>query len=297
MNAGIFPQPLANPIPVPRGLLGYPSPVPTPNQAGHPDAMDWLRRVRAAGGDVSQTTQAAVAAFCTAIDAAGIRDRLWRLSLFCGSNLTAALVPLYRGVSLLQPIGNATDTNFNFVSGDYVESRGLKGNGTTKYLRTGLSTASIPTNCHLSYSGTSLELSGDRLAIGTYTGDGNNGLCIADVYSAYISGRAGRIGSGFDPANNTRPETFERHFVVSRTSRVSLTLYTAGRVTAINTTGVTPVLSTLGHYVFCLNTQGTPNAYTAGNLQMYSIGLGLSDAQVSLFSSAVTAFNSAMNRP
>ena len=60
------------------------------------DAADWIRRVEANGGTVSTSTANAVTDFCNAIDAAGIRDRFYRLNLFCGTGLNAALVPLFR---------------------------------------------------------------------------------------------------------------------------------------------------------------------------------------------------------
>lgn len=61
------------------------------------DAADWIRRVQANDGAVSTATANAVTDFCNAIDAAGIRDRFYRLNLFCGTGLNACLVPLYTG--------------------------------------------------------------------------------------------------------------------------------------------------------------------------------------------------------
>jgi hypothetical protein len=95
--------------------------------------------VVANGGSVSASTMKAVSKFCADIDAAGIRDRFYRVSLMAGSNLNAALVPLYRGQSRTgTQYGNTTDTNDNFVSGDYAENSGLDGNGSNKRLGTGL---------------------------------------------------------------------------------------------------------------------------------------------------------------
>lgn len=116
----------------------------------HPEAASWRTRVVANGGSVSTTTMQAVDRFCRTIDAAGIRDRFYRLNLFCGTGLAAALVPLYRGPSASgATFGDATDTNNNFVSADYVETGttgGLKGNGSTKFLATGLPMTFLGTN-------------------------------------------------------------------------------------------------------------------------------------------------------
>ena len=65
-------------------------------QVANADAQDWINRVYQNGGTVSSATGAAVNTFCESIASAGIRDRFYRLNLFCGSNLNAALMPLYQ---------------------------------------------------------------------------------------------------------------------------------------------------------------------------------------------------------
>jgi hypothetical protein len=114
----------------------------------HPEAAAWRSAVVANGGSVSASTMKAVSKFCADIDKAGLRDRFYRLNLFCGSNLNAVLVPLYRGPSRTgTQYGNTTDTNNGpFVSGDYSESSGLKGNQSSKYLDTGVAMTFLGTN-------------------------------------------------------------------------------------------------------------------------------------------------------
>jgi hypothetical protein len=96
---------------------------------------------------VSSATAASVNTLCDSLDAASLRDRFYRLNLFCGSNLNAALVPLYRGPSLGgTQYGGVTDTNNAFVGvgTDYAETGatgGLLGNGSSKYLNTGFDAA------------------------------------------------------------------------------------------------------------------------------------------------------------
>jgi hypothetical protein len=103
------------------------------------EAKLWIDSVYGNGGTVSTATAAAVNTFCNSIESAGLRSLLWRANPMAGENLSAALVPLYRGPSSGgTQYGNATDTNDNFVSGDYVATSGLIGNGSTKRLRTGL---------------------------------------------------------------------------------------------------------------------------------------------------------------
>lgn len=112
------------------------------------DALDWRDRVVANSGSVSASTFQAVSKFCNDIDRAGIRDRFYRLNLFCGTGLNACLVPLYRGPSRTgTQYGNTTDTNNGpFVSADYNETGsngGLNPNNTSsaKSLNTGFAIA------------------------------------------------------------------------------------------------------------------------------------------------------------
>jgi len=62
----------------------------------------------------------------------GIWGRFLRVNLFCGDQLAACLTPLVSGP------GFATDTNVNFIAGDYVENLGLHGDGVSAYLNTGV---------------------------------------------------------------------------------------------------------------------------------------------------------------
>lgn len=110
----------------------------------HPDAAAWATAVINNSGTFSTTTLRAVSDFAADIERAALRDRFARLNLVCGSDLKAAVVPLYRGASLTgTQYGNTVDTNSGspslFVSGDYAENAGLTGNGSTggKYLNPG----------------------------------------------------------------------------------------------------------------------------------------------------------------
>jgi hypothetical protein len=129
-----------------------------PTTSLHPDAGDWANRVRANGGTVSGSTLNAVSRFCRNIDAAGIRDRFYRLNLFCGNSdgsLNAVRTPLYRGPSRTgTQYGNALEQNVNFVSNDYAETGSGAGltSASGKYLRTGMSMNAMPDDAstHLS---------------------------------------------------------------------------------------------------------------------------------------------------
>lgn len=274
----------------------------------HPEAKDWVSRVLANGGSVSSSTALAVDQFCRSIDAAsGLRAALLRVNLLAGNNINACMVPLYRAASLAGPvIGNSTDTNNGpFVSGDFQErgnGGGLKGDGTSKYLDTGFQAASLSsrTDIHLSFSGTSLETSGDKFAIGCFNGGSVPGSDIyaIDIYAGYVSGRAARLSNyqaGQFPVIAT-PGTSESHFIGTRTASNLATIYRGGSSAATNSTTVTPSSHARTFFVFANNSSGTAGAFTSARLRMYSIGNGLTAAQALTFSSAVIAFNTSLGR-
>lgn len=110
------------------------------------EAADWVARVITAGGTVSAGTEAAAITMMNDLDTAGIRSKILRMNMFAGTGLAACLVPI------IKDAGSATDTNTNFVSGDYSEATGLQGDGSSKYLSTGL----IPSTDGISDNGASL---------------------------------------------------------------------------------------------------------------------------------------------
>jgi hypothetical protein len=125
--------------------------------SSHKEVKNFINRVYANGGSISQDTIDKVTDFCYDIDNAGLRSKIWRLNLLCGNNLNSATVPLYRGPEPLgQFYGNPTDTNNGpFVGPDYNErgtNGGLKSNRlSNKNLNTGFRCDTIPyTNTHMS---------------------------------------------------------------------------------------------------------------------------------------------------
>jgi hypothetical protein len=250
--------------------------------------------VRANGGSVSGTTLSAVSKFCASIASAGIRDRFYRLNLFCGTGLEACLVPLYRGQSLGgTQFGNTTDTNFNFVSGDYTEtgaSGGLVGNGSSKYLQTGFPMNSLPstTDGHAAvYDMTRSSSTAFRGLVGVNQ-DAATGFGVAADNTTY-----GIWGNFAFVANNTNGL-----LLASRTSSSLLTTYvnTTAIVTNVNT--VTPTATSRTAVVFARTaiSTGAITFYAADRLGGYSIGLGMSAAQVSAYHSAMQAIQTALTR-
>ena len=272
--------------------------------ASNADAQDWINRVYANGGTVSTSTAAAVNDFCNAMDAGvggvSMRDRFYRLNLFCGTGLTAALVPLYRGQSRTGPqFGSTTDTNAGglFVSGDYVETGATGGlvGGTTKYLNTGLATDVMPaiSSFHLSQSVRDREAAGaGRSFIGM------NDTLASQIVALRQEGTTGNIGGLIA---RTTPTTMayaaaDSHAMVTRTSLTLLTMYRSGVSQATDVNTITVASSSRPLFVFCRNSTGVPTDFTGLRARMYSIGLGMDGTQAASFAAAVAAFNTALGR-
>jgi len=281
-------------------------------QVGNAEAQDWINRVYANGGTVSTSTANAVNTFCNDIDAAGIRNRFYRLNLFCGGTsgttvgLNSALVPLYRGPSLTgQQYGGTIDDNVGglFVGGDYNEtgaSGGLLGNGSSKYLNTALNVSDLPgaANCHLSSYITGTQ---DIQAVRALVGVLFNG--VLDRYRLFLNTSSGSNYSLIGDLGKANSVTVSRAntngglLLISRTSTILSTLYDDGvSVGTPNTTETTETTGAFPFFVFARGQSGNPSEYYNGRMAGYSIGAGMTDAQVTSFYNAMNTFQTALSR-
>lgn len=289
-----------------------------PRQTIHPEAADWANRVRANGSSVSGTTLVSVSKFCRAIDSAGIRSRFYRLNLFCGgagssdtTRLNAALVPLYRGPSVSNTFGSATDTNAGnlFGTANYNEtgaSGGLAGNGSTQYLQTGLLTSALPqvATGHLAaYCMTGFSASSAYGLVSSFSSGfvGSNYYGI-EANSGGVAGTlSGSWGSSFSGRHTaTSAEGSGVGFVgVSRTLSTDSRLYRNGsQVGATSATSTTPTANDGGGFaVFAHMAQVNSTANLAAvRMGGYSIGAGLSVAEMAAYYTAMQAFQTALQR-
>jgi hypothetical protein len=276
-----------------------------PRQTTHPEAAAWKSAVVANGGTVSGTTFSAVDKFCKAIDAAGIRDRFYRLNLFAGTGLNACLVPLYRGPSLGgTQYGNTADTNNGpFASGDYAEtgaSGGLLGNGISKYLFTGLTTSALPqiATGHLSvYAATYPTANIFGLLTSWGIGFGNP-LYVLEANRNGTGQLLQSWGNNF-PGVNIASGAGTGLLMTSRETGTSLKAYRNGsQIGSTSTTSITPAANNGGGFGVFANAPaaGTAANYFPGRLNGYSIGAGMTDAQAAAFNTAMQAFQTALGR-
>lgn len=289
---------------VARYVMGY-----TPPAAAHPDfgtvpqssdAASWMDRVYANGGSVTARTADAVNRFCNAIEAAGIRGKFYRLNLFGGMGLNSCIVPLYRGPSLAgTQYGNAVDTNVGpFTNGDFSETRsggGLRGNGTSKYLQTGLAGNVLATgDRHLCAYEVSREPDAYRAFLGTQDevggtyywtlSTGADATTITGVTGAFVSSTGNSVGG---------------MWLMSEPSNSSTILYKNGASVASSSSALRGLPSAQTIPVFAY--QASPSSpsiagYSSARLGAYSIGLSLSEAQAAAYYNAMQAFQTALGR-
>lgn len=284
-----------------------------PRQTIHPEAADWANRVRTNGGTVSGTTLSAVDRFVKAIHAAGIRDRFYRLNLFCGTSdasLNAVRTPLFRGQSLGgTQFGNAIDTNNSFVQGDYAENDGLLGNSTTKWLNTGFTadTAGLTAaSFHMSsvWPSYSHPANSPYYPIAIINAAANirfwlvaNSSVAPTTEVATFLGASGTNFAAKQVAAANGAAISGGLWVTSRTSTTSLRLYNGASEQASNTTTLSDTsVPTLPMGVFARWNGTSTFGHAAMRLRGYSVGLGLTAQQVSDFNAAMATLQTALGR-
>lgn len=128
------------------GQAFSPSDLPFRDQAG---GTDWARRVVANGGaQPSANTVAAMETLRTTLIAQGITNKIYSLCIFVPDSVIAATTPLFKH------FGSDPWTNFNFAVSN-LTINGLKGDGTSKVLDTGVK----PKDVQLPASGATIGLS------------------------------------------------------------------------------------------------------------------------------------------
>jgi hypothetical protein len=272
-------------------------------QVSNADAQDWVNRVYANGGTVSPATADAVNQFCVAIENAQIRDRFYRLNLFCGTGLAACLVPLYRGPSLGgAQYGNTTDTNNGpFVSGDYVETGsaagGLKGNGSSKSLATGVAQNVLTAgDRHLAAYEIASSPSTFDVLIGSDNGVSVNPWILSTFSTAGTVSYLAQANASGNQWITSPSYSGGGGLWLGTGTAAAPTLYRNGSAVANTTLGVAATPGAEPVAVFALSRQGAIGDFSAARLGGYSIGLGMTAPQAAAYSTAMQTFQTALSR-
>jgi hypothetical protein len=258
----------------------------------HPEANAWRTAVVANGGSVSASTMKAVGKFCANIDAAGIRDRFYRLNVLAGTGLNAVTVPLYRGPSRTgTQYGGTTDTNVGpFVSGDYSESVGLTSDSSTKHLRTGLNLDAMD----------AFATGHMMAAIGAYPGAVQYPMGCVDGSDRFIlqirPDRAVWGGTtATSPSSNNLIST-NGMALITRESATALTIYNGSTSVATLTSSVTPAGGNAEVNVYRTNAALAGFPAYVGNIRAYSIGRAMTSAQVLSLYNALKTLQDSLGR-
>jgi hypothetical protein len=263
----------------------------------HPEAADWRSRVVANGGTVSGSTLKAVDAFCKSIDSAGLRSLLWRVNPMAGDNLSAALVPLYRSNVALGLQGNATDTNNNFVGGDFGAATGLQGNGSSKSLDTGLS-MSFATDRHVGFVPRSLGTTAFRY----YMGARNSGFNA--LFAPYVNNPTSQIGfynySDTAAAGGSLAvtQTVRRLYLASSNPSIAngCFAYSDGVSAGAGNVGQSNSHATTIAIFAMKQADNSFTSHTNALLSGYTIGLSLTASQAASYNTIWTALLTALGR-
>ena len=281
----------------------------------HHEAIGWATRVSSNGGVVSSNVIRAVSQFCADIDRNNLRDRFYRLNPFSGGNLSGALVPLYRSTSFGgSVVGNATDTNVNFVSADFAETGstgGVKGNQLNKYLNTGVNFAAAPvaTIC-LGAWGREIETTvgsnNTRQLIGSQNGSaGFHGATLGAAWNfgalrrnSDFNGESSGIGayqiSGFLSSGVLQAgHVGENDYQQFADGTVVATGTAASPLGVASSNQSGPIL------VFCRNNSGSgisPITYSSARLSGYYIGRTMTAGQHAAVASALASLRAALGR-
>jgi hypothetical protein len=176
----------------------------------------------------------------------------------------------------------------------------LTGNGSSKFLKTGLTTAALPqiATGHLSVYASTLPTAS---IYGLITSWGSG---FADPIYAIEANRSGAgqlvtsWGNNF-PAVNISSGVGTGLLMTSRTAGTSLKAYRNGsQIGTTSTTSITPAANTGGGFGVFANApqDGAGANWFPGRLAGYSIGAGMDDTQAAAFSAAMTAFQTALTR-
>lgn len=259
------------------------------------EILNLISRVQALGSDVTGTLLDAYVDFVNSVSS--IRSKILRLNMFAADSYAGILAPLFRNTDGSgTAVGGNADTNVNFVSGDWGLATGLQGDGSSKYLNTGLNPSSTT---EIGQNNTGIgawigTVNNGRFAIGVGDG-GTNYLMLAPAFTGYTGNviatvNTNNVGSGW--AAQTPGMLY-----LSRLASGTESLYKDGVLVSDRTLASTSELNA-NIYIFMdnnINLFGS-NWPTSDVLFGYVITQGMSAAEQLVLYNAWNTFNTAIGR-
>ncbi len=262
-------------------------------QPFNPVALDWAARVVVNGGAAPAITSvAALSTFWSAIQSAGIDSKMLSVMCYSPDNLIASITPLYKTV------GNDPWTNTGpFVSGD-LTTGGLTGDGTSKYLKTGI----IPNTHVASVNSVGLTVysitASDAITV-VELGCASSGTAQLEIYFGYSGVSywdAWNTSNGRISAANSLWSGF---LSGNRTAVNAAAIYRANSGNAFNTlvsgsVSNTGTRSTNELYAHCTNSVGTPLAFSTRQISFMAVHAGLTSGEAQSLYNAVQTMRTAL---
>lgn len=248
---------------------------------------DWAARVVTNGGAApSAGTLAALNTFVSSLITAGIDSKIFALNPYAPDNLIACLTPLYKA------FGNDPWTNNGpFVAGD-LTINGLAGNGTTKYLDTGVNASLLGLGNN--QAGFSLYCSVGNTTTKSDIGSSNGGTLNTgiDLFFTTHGARGWSGGSAVTPdtANILRTGFHS----INRISNTSLVLYNASStipfaVLSQNNALENGLFPNFNIFVHASDLSGAPNQVSNRRYSFFAIHPGFTSTQDQALFNAVQA--------
>tara|TARA_B100000131_G_scaffold130906_1_gene127634 strand:+ start:4524 stop:5441 length:918 start_codon:yes stop_codon:yes gene_type:complete len=286
------------------------------------EVLDWHTAISKDGGSADSDTLMALDKFMTTLKVNGVRDKIKRCNLFCGSNLRSCFHPIIKG-EVGKPIGSEKDVNFGFRNSDYSLSRGLSAerlsssalfSDASKYLKTeGFLTSFGLDNYggHVSFMSYGSETS--LSSVGGYMMP----LCGGDYsmkndLSAYVEftdeNTKAASPSSFNPSssrgyvdlNALDGDTDVSGFwLANRTSNTDQKLYKDAVVFNDSESTLDQIPYPIGGYkfrIFSAYSGGKESQTSIGKMLFYSIGERLNESNITVLNDALTKFNDALGR-
>lgn len=252
-----------------------------------PETLGYQNRINAAGSSIGYQSLRLTDQLIRGLKTDGLRSSMVDVWPCAGTTLAGALVKLIYPSSDISSL-----INTNFSDGNYSESVGLTGDGTSKYLNTQL----VPGTHLSSDSSVHLSLHGNSTNAASATEMGaNDGT---NQFSLILKNGNLLIFDNFDNTTTRISATNNNAIgfcVGSRTSNADARIYRNGdevgsKTVALNTRPAIPL------YVFARNNSSTAGGLTNRTLSFYSIGSGLSPTQVKALTARVQTYQKGLGR-
>lgn len=263
----------------------------------------WVAAIIANGGIApSMTTQCAVDALYNGLATDGIDVKMGYVLPMVPDSLTAALTPLYRAGNN----GNALAVNHGFVLADLTVN-GLKGDGATKYIDTGVLPAGLPytdgtiglaayISVNPGESVLDLGMQGNPAAseVGLYparaNGTGFGAICNETAGSGLLTAALPNSFAGYQAVYRTTTTRFDYYYASSTQAHSN-----AG--TDLNNGGSGAAIGAFSLFVFNENNKGTgpfAGQYSSKTHSFDAVTLDLSAAQSQMFYNRIQTFRKAL---